>query len=201
MATTVNNEDPEWNQYEQEWNTLTKTRAIVQRIIKFIDDTRTPEWQRNRNRHPAILPDTFEYELWLLPYPSHLETGQVPDPAEIRTFSTAIKQIVADLCSKNQPYHKKLPILQKAVDQVRPYHRAAIAVELGRIDGSLKLEDYLRLEIAESLFKNASKPRVASVVDEARQIIAIWQNQSDEIVRLAGRRLGEASLRIFEGEK
>jgi hypothetical protein len=44
-------------------------KSIVSNMIAHVDSIRTSEWQRDPNRKPAVLPDTFPWRLLLLDYP------------------------------------------------------------------------------------------------------------------------------------
>jgi hypothetical protein len=185
---------------ETEIRTFGHGRLIVQRIITFIESLRTPEWQNDPDRHPAILPPTLKYRLRLLPYPPPLPTSTShPDDAKLAAFVQAIAGFAKELYSEDKPYHEEFLLLRGAALEVEPYYRADVACALGRLDGSRGLEKLLCIEIAQALFESAEPPRKEETAREAGDVISSWRRSEVEAVRMKGVNMGRRD--VYKDEK
>jgi hypothetical protein len=184
--------------YDVGYDPLGGARPVVERVVAYVDSLRTPKWQRNPDRVPAVLPPTLVYKLWLIPRPF----PQPDDPNEaeknITRCTDALRKALHQIATSGTPYRHDLAEVEKFVRELHKYYKAAIACELGQLKKTLLqlkktllLEDYLAIQLAEVLFKNALPPRNPSVTQRTRKLIQSWQMSSSEMVRLKGRELGQ----------
>jgi hypothetical protein len=168
-----------------------KSKALIETIITFVDSLRTLEWQRNPKRRPSILPTTLKYRLWLLPYPPPSLSNKEHSTDDARKFAHAIVPFVREICANGEPYHETLPIVRSAAAQLDGHYRAEVACQLGALKSPLTLDKRLCIEIAEWLFLNAELPRDQIIVRKSRDVIMSWQQSEVESLRMKGRSLSQ----------
>jgi hypothetical protein len=184
-----NNQD---TRYDVNYDPLGPARPVIERIVAYVDSLRTEEWQRNPSRVPAVLPSTFVFKLWLIPRPF----PQPDDPEEaeknVVRCTAALRNIFGSLVTYSLSlYRRDMDDVEKFMQEIHKYYKAAIACELGELREPLAPERLLAIEMAEVLFKSAHPPRNPSVTQWAREMIESWQKSSFESVRLIGRELGQ----------
>ncbi len=120
-------------------------RPALQTIIEKVESVRTPSWQRDPQRYPPVLPNTFELRLWLLPYPADNEASVLNTfehrVEQCRTFAEAIAAEISRLIATRLPWNREMEEL-KNLDQIcTPSIQLLTAASLG----SLKFDDSLEL--------------------------------------------------------
>lgn len=161
-------------------------RPVLIRIIDRIEQLRTPEWQRNPHRVPAVLPPTFAMRLWLLPQPckDHMTIA-----------ARDVWQMLTIIVEKAL-YHEEFTILKSFVLKVVAEDRALLACQLAGLVDDLQDEignydriDLLAIDLADELLCGASKPMSLEQVSEVRFVLDRWLRSVDEGVRKKGLRL------------
>ena len=166
---------------------------IIEAIVMYIEGLRTRVWDRDPNRRPAILPDTFFYRIWLLRYAAQnspeAEAGDLE--THCRKFAGRVAKIVESLAGGL--YHTKFKMLQESLEYVHGENRVRVAYYLGDISKTklswLTMPDLLRVELAAGLLKAKKREKqvlngeLAARVEELKES---WRRSESEQVRLLG---------------
>lgn len=175
-------------------------KPVLSRIITHIESIRTPEWQRDPNRHPAILPDTFQMKLWLLPYP-HLPQSVQASGSDSELFAREILAALREIVELGIANYEKFRQLKTALKRCEPEKKVEVALCIERgaeheHDSSDHgdLGNYpLRIELADTLLQSVKTSRETDqqIYEHPKGLIERWKGNSDEGVRMRGWRLGE----------
>jgi hypothetical protein len=177
--------------FDQAW--LTGQKPIVEAIVMYIEGLRTRDWERDPDRQPSVLPQTFFLRLWLLKYPqSHVgEYTDLPlsteQEAACKAFAGQLASTVDQICGRL--YHAKLELVKDAVrSYVSGMHRVVVGCWLGNIEKTklswLTRPDELRVELAAFMLEGmvvkdeGVKKRVGGVLESWRR------SESEEVRRL-----------------
>ena len=185
--------DPPLAQYQSDQDRsawLENGKPILLRILEKIDSLRTPEWQRDRHRQPAVLPDTFRLRLWLLDYPQLYRSSNA-----CAIFAQQIVSMLQDAIDSGLSHHARLDDIRSALSRCWLGNSVRVACWLGRVDledSTKGQENLLRVELAEGmLWKSQSSP---DMDDEMRRLIEAtleaWRGCEVEDIRMRGIRLG-----------
>lgn len=200
----------EYSWFASEWNSLLKRYAppvrgaqsertrwlehckpLVQYALSKVEAIRTPEWQQNPRRQPSTLPDTFEFRVWLLDYPSLSWEGDHEE--RIERFAGQVLDVLQQLAYSGRPYRDYFAKLQKAVEQCERHEWGLVALHLGWLDGDLRkrenldLADLLRVQMAHALLQDGTKiSKDDPKIDAARDMTETWEECTDEFVRVKG---------------
>jgi hypothetical protein len=167
---------------------------VLRKIVFRIDSLRTPEWQRDRHRHPRRLPDTFGTRLRMLPFPStsfnnHAEPA--PD-AEITVFAAEVISLIDELDRCGCPYHEEWNTLKATVCQhpvsKSDFLRIAVVLGQGVADPlnprKLTPSEYMRAELARELIRKGEDPRDRGVMRQTWELLVLqWKHNHDEVIR------------------
>ncbi|KNG46361.1 dna-binding protein hexbp [Stemphylium lycopersici] len=83
-------------------------RPILEAMIAYVNTIRTREWERDPNRKPATLPDTFPWRLLLLDYPwPSREDAEADSDRKCKIFAYQLGSMVEEL-SGMPTYHHAL---------------------------------------------------------------------------------------------
>ena len=177
---------------------LENGRPVLERIISRIESLRTPEWQRDPRREPAVLPPTFRLRLWLLSYPDYPSaTAKSSDKCKI--FAEELVALIDEIVSRNTTYHEDLQHLVTAASRCPPKDKACVACHLGSlssVSSSTSTVDLLRVELADTLFKGAKLPLNGDVRKAAGEVLGSWRASEVEEIRMRGLRI----IRQLQGE-
>ena len=170
---------------------------VLERIIAGIDELRTDEWQKDHQRHPRVLPDTFGVRVKALCFPVQADKGHEISPEEgVLVFATEIENLIDILVKRQEPYHNQWPEVLKTVESYSGKQNlsklyAHIAVRLGSLGAVASTPpttaDYLRVELAAVFLKTAADPEDVSVARAARVVVGEWEASSIEAFRNAAR--------------
>ena len=187
---------PSWgfNRKECREAQIAHAMPVLSKIVERIDRLRTPEWQRDRHRHPRRLPDTFETRLRMLPFPSTSfnDHAEPASNAEIQAFATEVISLIDELVRRGCPYHDEWNTLKTTVcrSPVSKSDFLRIAVVLGKgvadplNPRQLTLTDYMRVELARELIRKGEDPRDRDVMRQARDLLVLqWKHSHDEVIR------------------
>lgn len=138
-------------------------KPVLQQIVDKVEALRTVDWQRNVDRFPAALPDTFPLRVWLLTPVFETDEFHIDD---IKLFAASISDILAELGHSHRAYTKRYELLTEFVlANGSPSDKANIALLLGDLGGvDLKHLDTahdLRVDLTRQLLKstNHSSPK------------------------------------------
>ncbi|KAM0723538.1 hypothetical protein Q7P37_000525 [Cladosporium fusiforme] len=164
-------------------------RPVLRYALEKLESLRTEAWQNDQQRHPSVLPDTFELHLWLLTYPN---LPLLPAHGErLERFATEVVGIIKQLAQSGRPYHTRWDLLRKAVKQCDPHDWATLALRLGTVDVSaesrpLTLEILLRVELADVLVLGVSKTQSKGKSQAVLKMLERWAESRDEDLRRKG---------------
>ena len=170
---------------------LANGKPTLLRILEKIDSLRTPEWQRDPHRQPAVLPDTFRLRLWLLEYPQLSRSSDACVP-----FAQQILSVLREVIDSGLWRHARLDDIRSALSRCWSEHRVHVACWLGKVDledSTKEQENLLRVELADGmLWKSQLSP---DGDDEIRLLIKAmldaWRGCEVEDIRMKGIRLGK----------
>ncbi|KKO98514.1 hypothetical protein THAR02_09377 [Trichoderma harzianum] len=136
-------------------DTLTATRdnAVWGRILERIDSLRTPEWQADRNRKPAVLPDTLSLKIKMLNL--SLPASQPDEVKEnAAKYAKSAIELLNDIVASGIPYQNSYNALQRQLTNAEP--KALIAIMIGSTPAlddpnGVTLVDHLRVQLAMTL--------------------------------------------------
>ena len=186
--------DPPLAQYQSDQDRsawLENGKPILLRILEKIDSLRTPEWQRDRHRQPAVLPDTFRLRLWLLDYPQLHRSSDA-----CVTFAQQILSVLREVIDSGLWRHARLDDIRSALSRCWSGNSVRVACWLGSVDledSTKEQENLLRVELADGmLWKSKSSP---DMDDEIRLLIKAtleaWRGCEVEDIRMRGIRSGK----------
>ncbi|KAK1243173.1 hypothetical protein MKX07_003801 [Trichoderma sp. CBMAI-0711] len=151
------------------------------RIVERINELRTPAWQADPNRKPAVLPDTLGLKIRMLDLPK--TRPSTPDKVKevAARCAKGVVKLLEEIVADQRPYIRSFDTLQKALGKVQL--KAELGIEIAATpaldDGSaVTLVDYLRVELAAGLLDKShifrtglGKPHEEDVVRRATEVV------------------------------
>ena len=166
---------------------LANGKPVVLRIIEKIDALRTPAWQRDRHRQPAVLPPTFSFRLWLLDYP---QLYQSPHAAQrCAMFAQQVVAVLQGILDLGLAHHADFDKVESHTSRcLLPEDGIRVACCLGRVEleDSTKLQmNMLRVEVADALLCKAEPPRNQDdeIWQSVKHMLEAWQKSEVEDIR------------------
>ncbi|CAH0048123.1 unnamed protein product [Clonostachys solani] len=149
---------------------------VIRKLIKRIDELRTPEWQADHHRRPFALPNTLPLRLRLLDL-SHGNSGA------ISPFAGMIVQLLREITAGGRLYYDEFEIIRTHIMTTVPKQSAlSLAIALGSLD---KLDsratptpaDHLRTRLAAELLDSDTFTKASSSNGEAKEKTGaeIWE--------------------------
>ncbi|KAF1938746.1 hypothetical protein EJ02DRAFT_473066 [Clathrospora elynae] len=87
-------------------------KSILEAMISHVNSIRTRDWERDSNRTPSVLPDTFPWRLLLLDYPwPELNDKSADRDAKCKLFARQLTSIIDELIG-SRVYHNNLSALE-----------------------------------------------------------------------------------------
>jgi hypothetical protein len=174
------------------WETTYK--PLVEAIILYVESLRTREWERDPNRHPHVLPNTFTLRMYLLQYAARHSEYPPHSEEHCAAFATRVAKLIDQV--SHGSYHNRFLELKAGLKYVHANDRLRVACHLGDISNTrlswLTLRDQLRVELAASLLYDArdgaGNDALSGRVESLRQS---WKASDSEEVRRAGYRKPE----------
>ncbi|USW57610.1 hypothetical protein Slin15195_G109290 [Septoria linicola] len=174
-------------------------KPVLEEIIKRVDRLRTPDWQLNVNRTPAVLPDTIIMRLWL--------TCVSGDGALMKLLG-GIKDFLRNIASTKKPFGERY-------EQVMTFARhlglsnddkIKIALDLGSLDGlamnrSFDMAEHLRVDMAKQLIQGSQAPNDVALRRDVIGLICSWARSFDEDIRMVGLKLRNTALASVTAQK
>ena len=156
----------------------------------YVESLRTREWERDPNRHPSVLPNTFHLRMCLLQYASQ-HSDHPPDSEEhCAAFATRVVTLLDQTSSGL--YHTKFQKLRDSLEYVRGHNRFRVACILGDISKTrlswLTLYDLLRVELAATLLYEGGQDdyQNGALQERVEALRQSWRMSESEDVRKAG---------------
>ncbi|KAL7929961.1 hypothetical protein V8C35DRAFT_314253 [Trichoderma chlorosporum] len=175
-----------------EVSTIKGDNAVWGRIVERINGLRTPAWQADPNRKPAVLPDTLPLKIRMLNL-----SREAPKPDEAEAIATrcanGVVELLKEIVSSDVPYYNSFLTLQKGLASVQP--KALMAVMIGSTpalddENGVTLVDHLRVELAVHMLdtswifrQSAASPHDKDVLKQASKLVIKLSNSSVENFR------------------
>ncbi|KAK0740121.1 hypothetical protein B0T18DRAFT_490873 [Schizothecium vesticola] len=190
------------------------TVPLLERLITRIDELRTPEWQRNPQRCPSRLPNTFGIRAKLLPFPSNRSdnNGTPPSDGEISVLAEALKALIVELANRGTPFQEDWTTLHAAATQASrsqaEFLRIALALAEDIVpalerdgDRQPNLAESLRIELAAELIRLGQDPKDDEVLWRAWDMMnRDWARSAVEFLRDRARTIVE-ELTLAEAKR
>ncbi|EGR52467.1 uncharacterized protein TRIREDRAFT_119860 [Trichoderma reesei QM6a] len=152
------------------------------RIVERINELRTPAWQADSNRKPAVLPDTLGLKIRMLNLPRwSLSTPEETRAAAARCVEGVVR-LLEDIVADQRPYIRSYGTLRQALEAIEP--KAELGIALAATTPALDdasvvtLVDYLRVELAAGLLDKShifkagfGEPHEEDVVKRATEVV------------------------------
>ena len=155
---------------------------VLYRIVQEVEALGGREWQRNPDRQPHRLPDVILLRIWLLSLTSS------PSEAQLRDFTTRVKELMSTIVGDNVPYEARMQELREQVDK-QAVGQAKLEVASLLSDGVLGSEPdtvaLLSVQLAASLMKTTKQAEVwrAKAGSECQKVVKAWEQSFDAYVR------------------
>ncbi|KAL7786724.1 hypothetical protein V8C37DRAFT_412419 [Trichoderma ceciliae] len=154
---------------------------VWERILDRINSIRTPAWQADSNRKPAVLPDTLALKIRMLNLPHKSSSNPDEAKATVAKCANGVVELLNEFASSGSPYFHGLSTLQKELETIEPL--AEMAILLGsppasRSVNNVTLVDHLCVELAVGMLSRSNiftdgfgKPHDEGVVKEAKRLV------------------------------
>nr|POE90659.1 hypothetical protein CFP56_60272 [Quercus suber] len=170
-------------------------KPVVERLIRHIDNLRTPAWHKDPFRFPAYLPDPFVMQTWLLTWPHLSWSTHDPDLATLTTeISDLIDHIAAPSSSSTTSlFLHQYNILESAIvhqNGLPHADRLHLALTFGdlaylRSSRPLRLADLLRNRLATTILC-AGNDHVFPARTRILAMLRTWLACEVEEIRMRG---------------
>ena len=185
---------------------LANAKPVLLRIITRIDALRTPAWQRDRCRQPAVLPPTFGLRLQLLDYPQPCSSSD-----DYAVFAQQLVSALQEVLNLGLAHRTKVDEVEAALWRCLPEDIIRLACYLGNIepeDPERSQENMLRVELTDKALRraqqNLSQRSIANkqlyavknwqdgdkVLQSIRTMLEGWRKSELEEIRMREFRLG-----------
>lgn len=163
-------------------------RPLVEEMISRIESLRTEAWRKDPARKPAVLPDTFAMQLWLLPYPGLLP-GPESQEGKCEAFAAALAAVLERICSDGaRAYHRRFEQVKCKIRKRvgASEDRCLVALDLGEVSSEPQLAELLRVELADALLSGAEGGKDEEMRRRVGEMGKAWVGSFDEEVRRLG---------------
>lgn len=164
-------------------------RAMIESMIADVQRIRTREWERNKDRKPAVLPDIFFWRLLLLSCPPDDQPDLNPNETCERRCQNFAQQLanVLDEISGSM-YHEKLLAIK---NYVRSNQSALLtALYLGDVSKTrlswLTIPELLRVDLAAYMMLDSRRFDIAPLQGRLKVLLNDWIVNENEEVRRTG---------------
>ncbi|KAL7811105.1 hypothetical protein V8C26DRAFT_409238 [Trichoderma gracile] len=151
------------------------------RIVERINELRTPAWQANPKRKPAVLPDTLGLKIRMLNLPRTSPSTPVEAQEVAARCARGAVKLLEEIVADQRPYIRSFGALQKALEAAEPKAELGIGIAATpALDdaSAVTLVDYLRVELATGLLDKShifrtglGKPHEEDVVRRATEVV------------------------------
>ncbi|KAF2437592.1 hypothetical protein P171DRAFT_437657 [Karstenula rhodostoma CBS 690.94] len=167
-----------------------KYKPLVEAIIMYVESLHTREWERDPNRRPPVLPNTFVLRTHLLQYAAQYSDHPPNSDEHCAAFATRVAKLTDQI--SNGLYHHKFLELKASLKYVQGDNRLRVACLLGDISKTrlswLTLRDHLRVELAASLLYDGTREggRRDALSEKVEALRQSWRASESEEVRKVG---------------
>ncbi|KAF6816179.1 DNA-binding protein HEXBP [Colletotrichum plurivorum] len=175
------------------------TFPVLQDTIALVERLRTPEWQRNPRREPAVLPEVFRLKVATLAFHFPRAAGQE------EAFVERLSALIDELARRPAPYHVNWQNFKREATYAHHNVRKRL-MRLALIFGSLEgvdidnptLSDYLRVDLASYIVERSFRdgPQVKAAAAELKQMLRTWTEGPVEEFRTSAKEVVD-KLRPF----
>lgn len=165
-------------------------RSTIEHLITCVNNLRTRDWERNPDRIPAVLPDTFKWRLELLAYPGH--TTSDSDEAREESSKDLAQQLAALIDDiSGSVYHIKLEqIKERLEDEDQAVLTALFLGDISKPRLSwLTMSELLKVYLAAEMMLQSRGRDIGTLGDRVRELLGTWTASENEDVRRTGHRL------------
>ncbi|KAF2636252.1 hypothetical protein P280DRAFT_153707 [Massarina eburnea CBS 473.64] len=174
-------------------------QPVVEAAVVYVEGLRTRDWERDDERQPAFLPDTWLWRMWLLQYAARHSAALEPDPqtpgtgekkgkqrdAHCAAFASRVSKLTDAMAGSL--YHKRLARLEIALKYLTGEDKLRVACHLGDIKTTrlswLTKQDLLRVELAAGLVREEGPAKDGELEGNVRELVVSWKKCSSEEVR------------------
>ncbi|KAK6436539.1 hypothetical protein LTR95_007267 [Oleoguttula sp. CCFEE 5521] len=166
-------------------------KPLLEYMVRRVDEMRTPEWERDPQRIPSILPSTFLIRIRLLSHPGDGITGGVAEMVtRSHAFADEVIVLLAEL-AEQRTYHVHFKLLQEHVKRwVVPRTLVAVTMRIGSsifpLEGLATTAQLLRVEMTRHLLEGSKRPEDGLQAGAVRNTLLLWRQSSDEEIRQYG---------------
>ena len=167
---------------------LNNSAPLIRELIDHVDSTRTSTWQHDPTRRPPTLPDTFQWQTWLLPYPELYEDAVTAKRWE--EFVLAAKRLLNRVLKHRITYHGELETLRNALQST---NMALDGVWALGTNGSFEddfsiLLHVLCVELAAWLLPQVRRVDLEQSGNKGKvkELVRQWRQSEVEAIRMAG---------------
>ncbi|KAI0827811.1 hypothetical protein F5Y06DRAFT_302420 [Hypoxylon sp. FL0890] len=160
---------------------------LLNGFVARINSLRTPDWQRDPNRQPGKLPDTWPIQLQILRGKHWQQSCETPETFDIREFVRDVNSLIQQFSSEHRPWRERWITLKKAaLQQFQKRHFVSLAVEFGSLHKletpDRTLANYLRFQLAIEFMLEAENLKDEKLIAEMQRFLGCWRNYPEESV-------------------
>jgi hypothetical protein len=185
LTSSLNLSAPWWSSYG---------RPTIEAMIAYVNSIRTRAWERDTNRQPAVLPDTFPWRLLLLAYPLNNEDASDKDREhECQVFAQQLTVLLDEI--SGSLYHTKFAqIKEYTSSQGRNSefrdNLLLTALHLGDISKPrlpwLTMPELLRVDLAADMMLEMKRLNDETLATRVQGLLGSWMASENEDVRRTG---------------
>ncbi|KAF1357622.1 hypothetical protein EJ07DRAFT_128193 [Lizonia empirigonia] len=182
---------PWWNAYG---------RSTIEAMLAYVNSIRTRDWEADRSRKPAVLPDTFYWTLSLLSYPLNSlcrENDEVREQA-CKTFAEELSALIKRI--SHSMYHTKFAQIKGRICKSKSITNTEFnsnlllsALYLGDISKTrlswLTTPDLLRVDLAANIVSDMKGTDIGTLEPRLKAMLESWITNENEEVRRTGYRI------------
>lgn len=168
-------------------------KPLLQQLKNHVEALRTPEWQRNSDRSPTDLPDTFEWRLWLLT--PALESEETRDD-DLHVFAASVSELLSELGQSQRLYIRQYDAIVGFIRaNATTTDWAKLALIFGSIDGldfeKLDTMHDMKIDLARQLLemRQDTPPPEEKLQRRVRAMVHSLANCMDQDMRRVGSKL------------
>ncbi|CUS24462.1 LAQU0S16e02256g1_1 [Lachancea quebecensis] len=172
---------------------LKQKRPVVEQIISYIENVRTPKWMKDVNRQPTALPSTYRLRLSLIEFPGIPSESSANKSDNYDNLAKGLRDFIDIhvIGVDETPYHKRFEILKLYVlKRINRGESAEVANSLGRVTNTsnAKLCDYLLIELTDGLLLSIQKTlqTPSNVPEGLGGMVNEWAQCGNEYIRSFG---------------
>lgn len=181
-ATLMRAKSTEFQSFWETTSSIDPECSVWTRILDRINSLRTPAWQNDPHRKPAVLPDTLQIKMRMLNLPYKSSKNPEEAKATVARCANGAIELIEEIVSTGGPYFHSFNSLKNELGKIESMAEMALLIgSTPALDdaSSIALVDYLRVELAVKLFTKSNifmdgfgKAHDKSVVEEGKKLVA-----------------------------